>query len=60
MLSENSTVPVLRLSPTDMTNEGLNILAKGLCKYSTLETLTFVENVLGFKNESPSKFAGHG
>ena len=57
MLSENSTVRVLRLSNDDITNEGLDILAKGLCKNTTLETLT-LKNVFLCKNESPSKFTG--
>ena len=58
MLSENSTIRVLRLPDNGITNEGLDILAKGLCKNTTLETLTLSENDLGFKNESPSKFTG--
>ena len=58
MLSENSTVRNLHLFGNNMTNEGLDILANGLCKNSTLETLILFENDLGFKNESPSKFTG--
>ena len=58
MLSENSTVRELWLIYHGITNEGLEILAKSLCKNSTLETLDLYDNVLGFKNESPSKFTG--
>ena len=58
MLSENSTVRELHLLNDGITNEGLDILAKGLCKNSTLETLTLFKNDLGFKKESPSKFTG--
>ena len=36
----------------------MDILAKGLCKNSTLKTLTLLKNDVGFKNESPSKFTG--
>ena len=57
MLSENSTVRVLNLTDNGITNERLDILAKGLCK-NTLETLTLLSNDLAFKNESPSKFTG--
>ena len=57
MLSENSTVRVLRLSG-NITNEELDILAKGLCKNTTLKALNLFENDFGFKNESPSKFTG--
>ena len=57
MLSENSTVRVLRLLNNDITNEGLDILAKGLCKNTTLGTLT-LKNVFLCKNLSPSKFTG--
>ena len=31
---------------------------QSLCKNSTLETLDFLSNDLGFHNESPSKFTG--
>ena len=58
MLSENSTVRKLHLSHNDITNEGLDILAKGICKNTTLETLALYKNYLGFKNESASKFTG--
>ena len=58
MLSENSSVRELHLSEVGITNEGVDILAKGLCKNSTLETLTLFRNDLGFKKESPSKFTG--
>ena len=58
MLSENSTVRVLRFLRTGITIEEVNRLAKGLCNNSTLKTLTLSENNLGFKNESPSKFTG--
>ena len=58
MLSENSTVRVLTLVHSGITNEGLDTLAKHLCKNSTLETLMVFENDLGFKNESSSKFTG--
>ena len=58
MLSENSNVRVLSLLDNSITNEGVNILAKSLCKDSTLETPILFKNDLGFKNESPSKFIG--
>ena len=58
MLSNNSTVRALYLEDNDIDNEGLDILAKGLCKNSTLETLTVLKDELGFENESPSKFTG--
>ena len=58
MLSENSTVRELHLFDTGITNEGLDILAKGLCKNSTLKTLDLMKNDLGFKNESLSQFKG--
>ena len=58
MLSENSTVRVLGLAKNRITNEGVSILAKGLCKNSTLKNLNLFENDLGFHNESPSKFTG--
>ena len=58
MLSENSTVRELRLRRCGITNEGVNILAKGLCKNSTLKNLDLFENDLGFHNESPPKFTG--
>ena len=58
MLSENSTVRTLILTNNGITNEGLDILAKGLCTNSTLEALILSEYYLGFKNESPSKFTG--
>ena len=58
MLSENSSVRELHLSEVGITNEGVDILAKGLCKNSTLKTLTVLRNDLGFKKESPSKFTG--
>ena len=58
VLSENSTVRVLNLESCGITNEGVNILAKGLCKNSTLKNLYFLQNDLGFHNESPPKFTG--
>ena len=57
MLSENSAVRMLHLSHSDITYEGVNVLAKGLCKNSTLKTL-ILNDCLGFKDESPSKFTG--
>ena len=57
-LSENLNVRGLHLSDNGITNKRLDILAKGLCKNSTLETLILCGNVLGFKSESPSKFTG--
>ena len=58
MLSENSPVRALRLLNDCITHHGLNILAKGLCKNTTLEILGLPRNNLGFKNESPSEFTG--
>ena len=57
-MSNNSTVRALYLVDNVITNEGLDILAKALCKNSTLETLNLFKNDLAFKNESPSKFTG--
>ena len=58
MLSENSNVRKFDLTDNGITNEGVNILAKSLCKNTTLESLTLFKNDLAFKNESPSKFTG--
>ena len=58
MLSENSNVRKFDLTENGITNEGVNILAKSLCKNTTLESLTLFKNDLAFKNESPSKFTG--
>ena len=58
MLSNNSTVRTLRLVDSYITNEELDILAKALCKNSTLETLDLFKNDLGFHDESPLKFTG--
>ena len=58
MLSENSNVRNLYLTDNGITNEGLDVLAKGLCKNSTLKTLALYKNDVGFKKESPSKFTG--
>ena len=58
MLSENSTVRVLTLRHTGITNEGLDTLAKHLCKNSTLKTLGIGISDVGFKSESPSNFTG--
>ena len=58
MLSENSSVRALHVANNSITNEGLDTLAKDLCKNSTLKTLTLFGNNLGFINESPSKFTG--
>ena len=58
MLSENSTVRKLNLTDNGITNEGLDTLAKDLCKNSTLKILTLFLNDVGFKSESPSKFTG--
>ena len=58
MLSENSTVRVLILRHTGITNEGLDTLAKHLCKNSTLKTLELAKNDVGFRSESPLNFTG--
>ena len=58
MLSENSTVRELTLVHSGITNEGLDTLAKHLCKNSTLKTLNLGVNDVGFKSESPSNFTG--
>ena len=56
ILSENSSVRILYVSNNSITNEGVNILAKSLCKNSTLKSLNLFENDLGFHNESASQF----
>ena len=56
MLSENSDCTSVKSEYSGITNEGLDTLAKHLCKNTTLETLNLVLNDVGFKNESPSKF----
>ena len=58
MLSANSNIRELSLENNGITNEGLDTLAKHLCKNSTLKTLNFAENDVGFKSESPSNFTG--
>ena len=58
VLSENPTVRVLRLASSRITNEGLDTLAKDLCKNTTLKTLALICDGVGFKSESPSKFTG--
>ena len=58
MLSNSSTVRALYLVDNVITNEGLDILAKALCKNSTLETLNLFKNDLRFHDESPLKFTG--
>ena len=58
MLSENSTVRALYLVDNNITNEGVNILAKGLCKNSTLERLNLCKNYLGFHDKSPLDLTG--
>ena len=58
MLSNNSTVRTLYLAGSGITDEGLDILAKALCKNSTLETLDLFENDLRFHDESPLKLTG--
>ena len=57
-MSNNSTVRALYLVDNVITNEGLDILAKALCKNSTLETLNLFKNDLRFHDESPLKFTG--
>ena len=56
MLSENSTLQCLELSLIDMTYGGVNILAKGLCKNSTLNELRLIDINLG--DEPFSEFTG--
>ena len=58
MLSENSTLQCLRLILIDMTNKGVDILAKGLCKNSTLKELSFEFIDLGEHYEPFSEFTG--
>ena len=58
MLSNNSTVRTLYLVDNGITDEGLDILAKALCKNSTLETLDLFKNDLRFHDESPLKYTG--
>ena len=58
MLSENSTLQYLDLERMDMTYEAVNILAKGLCKNSTLEVLTLMYNRLGLHDKLSSEFTG--
>ena len=56
ILFENSSVRKLVVLDNGITNEGLDILAKSLCKNTTLESLALTRNDVTFKNESPSKF----
>ena len=58
MLSENSTLQCLRLTLIDMTDEGVDILAKGLCKNSTLNELSFIGTDLEQLYEPSSEFTG--
>ena len=55
MLSENSTLQYLHLSMINMTYEAVSILAKALCKNSTLEVLNLTNIGLGLYNKPSSE-----
>ena len=56
MLSENSTLQYLHLSLINMTYEAASILAKALCKNSTLEVLNLTNIGLGLYIARPLEF----
>ena len=58
MLSENSTLQCLDLQAMNITYEAVNILAKGLCKNSTLNKLSVRHTDLGLHDEPSSEFTG--